>query len=1318
MASGQIKRSEISEKDLYKDIRDSAKKTITMLDKMNVQLKKTGTTLKTELNGTLQKTTAGIQKMQQAVAKADSTMKKSVQLDKDKANATKAKIQAERELEKLAQDKQRTQQAVLKTQQAQSREDQRQITNAKKKAKAVKDESNAYTQLVKKTRDQKNESKRLGAEMLKLEQAGKRNTREYKKLSQSFNSVTASAKRGDRQLKKLDKRVGDNFRNVGNYRSALGKLSGAFASLGLAMGGAMIIRNVFGVIKDFDQAQANLASVLGINRIEMQGLTDDAKRLGATTVFTASQVSELQLSFAKLGLTQKEIRNVTGATLDLASATGTDLAESATVVGSTIRAFGLDTIETQRVVDVMANSFSKSSLDMSKFATAMANVAPVAKNAGRNVEQTTALLATLTDRGVDASTAGTGLRNVFLQLTKEGITFEQAMRMIQDSSDKNATSLELFGKRGAVVGTILAENTDITAKLTEELNNSAGASAKMAQMQIDTLGGSLKLLQSAWEGWILKTNEAGGVGEDIKEIIQSLAENLEWILDTIVTVGKAWLTYKAITMLQIGANRVLASSFMKGVRGMGMFKGAINGIKTAVMGLANVIKNNLIGLALFALMDAVMQFQKIQGIMDKTKDNQLEIANAMNKVSKSGKEEESQVEALFGALKKTNPESEERYNLMNKINREYNLSLKNLKDEVSWQKQLAEAQKEVIKQIRLKTEAEGARVRYEMAVRQQATSEENIKKLERTLADFRAQNVGTRFLKNYLFDHFGVESENDIIEELTAWRNVEVDDSFRLKDAKKAWEKLQVDIAGVSSSTPQPTPSGSASAGGYVSLLREIEDEVIKQMEDAESRETEKAIVDAQRRKKDLNKIKASGKQKRKLRTEIDESLEIDLAKIRQKYAKKEIQEQVKRNNQWVATKKAQRDLALNDLEDNTENFKAREKIFVRFEKQEKKALERKMNWELRNKELSETEKKKIVAEYYLAVDKLDRMSIERITTNQERLLADMTKRYSLAEKQKKLQLLRSNKDQEKIDAKMLDFQIKQLEKEIKERKDLGVSTIDQEIKLEELRRQKTEVAKKKTIDDAKTLANEQLAIVQSVTDATIALIDRRIEKIDEEIEKHEEKYSRLAEMAKNGNINAQQSLAVEAKLIAEANRKKEKMERQKQRVQLAGDALQAYMRNSEDPDVKNPLLKTFTDITLLTQFIQQLPFFEDGTEDTGKSGRGIDGKGGFLSVLHPNERVLTKDQNAKIGDMSNEDLAQMALRSKTNSFMDQSILKQNINHDTKQVVEALTSLEQTIKNKPETNIEFERIIDGAMQVVRKTKEGNTVTFNRYRTQK
>ena len=81
-------------------------------------------------------------------------------------------------------------------------------------------------------------------------------------------------------------------------------------------------------------------------------LTETAEELGRTTFFTATQVAELQLAFSKLGFNTQEILDAQGATLALATATGTDLERAAQVAGASVRGFGLDASETQRVVDV------------------------------------------------------------------------------------------------------------------------------------------------------------------------------------------------------------------------------------------------------------------------------------------------------------------------------------------------------------------------------------------------------------------------------------------------------------------------------------------------------------------------------------------------------------------------------------------------------------------------------------------------------------------------------------------------------------------------------------------------------------------------------------------------------------------------------------------------------------------------------------------------------------------------------------------------------------------------------------------------------
>lgn len=239
---------------------------------------------------------------------------------------------------------------------------------------------------------------------------------------------------------------------------------------------------------------------------------------------------------------------------------------------------------------------------------------------------------------------------------------------------------------------------------------------------------------------------------------------------------------------------------------------------------------------------------------------------------------------------------------------------------------------------------------------------------------------------------------------------------------------------------------------------------------------------------------------------------------------------------------------------------------------------------------------------------------------------------------------------------------------------------------------------------------------LQSLTDISNELADKRIAKIDEEIEASQRRFDNLQSLAESGNILARESMAEEAKLMAEQNRKREQEEKRKQRIQLASSVLQAYVTNSNNPQVKNPLQKTITDTVLLTEFIKSLPAFFEGTEDTGKNGSGIDNKGGFLSVLHPNERVITAKQNDLIGGMSNEDLSKLAynyqnglIRPITDTALSNGFAGVEI------LAKKLDSLQKTIANKPEHTLQVEQIISGAMAITRTTKQGNTKIYNRYR---
>ena len=296
-------------------------------------------------------------------------------------------------------------------------------------------------------------------------------------------------------------------------------------------------------------------------------------------------------------------------------------------------------------------------------------------------------------------------------------------------------------------------------------------------------------------------------------------------------------------------------------------------------------------------------------------------------------------------------------------------------------------------------------------------------------------------------------------------------------------------------------------------------------------------------------------------------------------------------------------------------------------------------------------------------------------------------------------------------------------EKEALDAIDLQIEMDAKALKLEEEiideQRQEYDLAQKRAKEESDLAAKTEKDLktkndlVKAATDFFIAQSNKKIEQIDKEIAAANTQYTTLQTLAANGNINAKESLAEQQKIINEANAQKERELKKQQRIKLAESVYSTYnakvAQNSE-----HPLLDTIKDTMLLQQFIASLPTFYDGTEDTGKNGNGIDNKGGFHAILHPNERVIPKSLNEQIGGLSNEALAKMA-----NEYQNGKIIRSNSqigsSFDTAILVNKMDELTNAIKSKPETNIEIGEITQSVMEIVKSTKQGNTTTYNRYK---
>lgn len=373
---------------------------------------------------------------------------------------------------------------------------------------------------------------------------------ELTKRARNLRVALSRAIPGSEDFKRLQKELAEVNGRLNELRNQAGSTGGIVKGLGSAItktaagiGVAYAaIRRAFGfvatgvrTITDFEQANVNLSTILGKNVGQIFDLTNQAMQLGRTTRYTASEVTGLQTELAKLGFTQKEILSMTAPILNFATAVGSELPEAAALAGATLRMFGLRATDADKVLGTLALSTNKSALSFSYLQTAMSIVGPVARTFGFSVKDTVTLLGALANAGFDASSAATATRNILLNLADSSgklakrlgepvRTLPDLLSGLQRLNDQGidlATTLDLTDKRSVAAFNTFLHGADSATILRGELEETDGVLQDIAEKRMNTVDGSIKTLQSTWEGFILSLRNSRGF---IKSTIDLLSD--------------------------------------------------------------------------------------------------------------------------------------------------------------------------------------------------------------------------------------------------------------------------------------------------------------------------------------------------------------------------------------------------------------------------------------------------------------------------------------------------------------------------------------------------------------------------------------------------------------------------------------------------------------------------------------------------------------------------------------------------------------------------------------------------------------------------
>ncbi|MBQ0073646.1 MAG: phage tail tape measure protein [Prevotella sp.] len=318
-----------------------------------------------------------------------------------------------------------------------------------------------------------------------------------------------------------------------------------------------------GTIVSFTAANSTLQAILGVGDEQMQGFMETAEALGRSTVFTASQVTQLQTELSKLGFNEANIHAMEGSVLNFAQSVGTDLGNAASTAGAALRMFGVQeeeyTEQTIRYTNAMATATMRSALDFRSISENLATFGPMAHSMGMEIQDVLALFGILKNAGVEASTAMTSLRNIFTKVAQGKIEGMGKVKSLEDfvAGLKNMGSLDpgngmkMIGPRGGTQFITLKEQADEILKLKGQIEEgmNVDTTGEMGERMVNNLAGQMKMLSSAWEGFILTfrntdvimKDAVAGLTDAIGAVREFIAPMGDYSVETIENVKNAML---------------------------------------------------------------------------------------------------------------------------------------------------------------------------------------------------------------------------------------------------------------------------------------------------------------------------------------------------------------------------------------------------------------------------------------------------------------------------------------------------------------------------------------------------------------------------------------------------------------------------------------------------------------------------------------------------------------------------------------------------------------------------------------------------------
>ena len=426
--------------------------------------------------------------------------------------------------------------------------------------------------------------------------------------NQSIDETTEKAEKSESKMSSAFEKIGKAAATV----FATGKI--------IAFGSAVAETGA-----TFDSAMSQVAAISGSTADEFDELRKKAKEMGESTKFTASEAANAFNYMAMAGWKTSDMLSGIEGIMNLAAASGEDLATTSDIVTDALTAFGLQSSDSAHFADVLAAASNNANTNVSMMGSSFKYVAPIAGALGYTVEDMAVALGLMANSGIKAEQAGTSLRATITRLAKptkevaeafdilgmdasDAITnadgsmkpFSETLQILRekmsdlDASTQASVAASIAGQEAmsGLLAIINASPEDFD-KLTAAISNADGTAQKMANTMLDNLGGDVTLAKSAFEGFQITLYDK--VEPALRAVVQwftSFISELAQSGDTISKIAEiaayatgVFLTFKAGLMIQKAVQgfqtaKTALSLLSMEIGGANLAQAALNGTLT------------------------------------------------------------------------------------------------------------------------------------------------------------------------------------------------------------------------------------------------------------------------------------------------------------------------------------------------------------------------------------------------------------------------------------------------------------------------------------------------------------------------------------------------------------------------------------------------------------------------------------------------------------------------------------------------------------------------------------------------------------------